>query len=80
MDIGSEGVVFGRLDLVEELRRDNRSVAGVDSEVVLVKEVPQLVAAVLLGAAAQELTAGCVHQECCQPLWNQQPLPRLSHH
>lgn len=79
-DIDSESVVVGRLDLVIESEGDNRTVVGLDSEVVLVRGVPQAVAVVRLGAAAQEPIAGYVHQMYCQSFWNQLPLRKLCPH
>jgi hypothetical protein len=75
-----ECVVFAQVDLVIESKGDNRTVVGLDSEVELVKGVPQAVAVVRLGVVAQELTAGYVHQMYCQSFWNQLPLLKLSPH
>ena len=83
-DIDSESVVFGLVDLVIEPEGDNRTVVGLDSEVVLVRGVPQAVAVAVAvvqpDAAAQELTAGYVHQMCCQSFWSQLQLQKLSPH
>jgi hypothetical protein len=79
-DIDSESVVFGPVDLVIESKGDNRTVVGSDSEVVLVRGVPQAVAVVRLGAVAQELTVGYVHQMCCRSFWSQLQLQKLSPH
>lgn len=80
MDIGSEGVVFGLVDLVTELEGDSRTVVGLDSEWVLGEGVTQVVAGVLPGEEGQELIVGCAHQMHCQSFSNQLQLMKLSPH
>lgn len=80
VNIDSAGVVFGLVHLVTEVEGDNRTVVGVHSELALAEEVLQAVAAVQLGGAGPELTAGYVFQMCCRSFWDQLLLLKLFPH